>query len=46
MTNFIMTNNNFSDYKQFDKTQSQIYTDDKHSIELDLFELNNMIIKK
>lgn len=46
MTNFIMTNNNFSDYKQFDTTQSQIYTDDKHSIELDLFELNNMIIKQ
>ncbi|MDR1987824.1 MAG: hypothetical protein LBQ24_03550 [Candidatus Peribacteria bacterium] len=37
-TNFVITNKEFSSYSKYENNEnSKIYTDDKNSIELDLF---------
>ncbi|MDC0506055.1 fused MFS/spermidine synthase [Candidatus Gracilibacteria bacterium] len=44
ITNFIITNKYSSDYIKYEKTMdSEIYTDDKNSIEVDLFEQRSNI---
>lgn len=41
VTNFIITNKNIQDYNKVKIEEREVYTDNKHSIELDLFQLNN-----
>jgi hypothetical protein len=40
-TNFVVTNKNFDDYIKYTTKNTWIYTDDKHSIELDIFNKNS-----
>jgi hypothetical protein len=45
VTNFIITNKNIQDYNKVKIEEREVYTDNKHSIELDLFQLNNEWLK-
>lgn len=44
-TNFIVSNKELKGYHQVNVQKADIYTDNKHSIELDLFQLNNNKLK-
>jgi hypothetical protein len=44
-TNFIVSNKELKGYHQVNVQKTDIYTDNKHSIELDLFQLNNNKLK-